>query len=140
MTKTTSQTFRVKVMDHLVLTVRNIPDTVQFYTDVLGMRAAQFDTAHGETRWALAYGAHKINLHQKGNEFEPKAAHPTPGSADLCFLTDTPLEAWIKHLQIRAIKVEEGPVTRTGAMGPLKSIYLRDPDHNLIEVSVQSDA
>ncbi|MGJ8626215.1 MAG: VOC family protein [Sulfitobacter sp.] len=140
MTKTTPQTCRVKVMDHLVLTVRSIPDTVQFYTDILGMRAAQFDTADGETRWALAYGAHKINLHQQGNEFEPKAAHPTPGSADLCFLTDTPLETWIEHLKSRAINVEEGPVARTGAMGPLKSIYLRDPDHNLIEVSVQSDA
>ncbi|MGJ8618276.1 MAG: VOC family protein [Sulfitobacter sp.] len=127
----------VKAMDHLVLTVRSIPETVQFYSEVLGMRAVQFDTIEGETRWALAYGKNKINLHQLGKEFEPKAAFPTPGSADLCFLTDTPMEQWTEHLQTLAIDIEDGPVARTGAVGPLRSIYLRDPDHNLIEVSIQ---
>jgi catechol 2,3-dioxygenase-like lactoylglutathione lyase family enzyme len=85
----------VHTLDHFVLTVSNIPVTVQFYTTVLGMRALQFETSDGEVRWALAYGASKINLHQSGREFEPKAAHSKPGSADLCFLTDTSIETWI---------------------------------------------
>ncbi len=130
---------RVRMLDHLVLTVTNIPRTVRFYTQVLGMRGEQFETSEGDRRWALNYGRAKINLHQEGREFDPKAETPTPGSADLCFLSEAPIEAWIRHLTIHQVEIEEGPVHRAGATGPLMSVYIRDPDRNLIEVSVQRD-
>jgi catechol 2,3-dioxygenase-like lactoylglutathione lyase family enzyme len=127
---------RVRALDHLVLTVGNIPATVRFYAQVLGMRGQQFAVADGSKRWALHFGQSKINLHQRDRTFDPKAANPTPGSADLCFLTDAPLEAWLSHLTIHGIEIEEGPTPRTGATGPLTSIYIRDPDRNLIEIGV----
>ena len=126
---------RVDTFDHIVLTVADIAATNAFYRDVLGMRPESFDTATGETRFALFFGQAKINLHQKGQEFEPKAAHPTAGSADLCFLSQTPVKDWLAHLERCNIPIEEGPVPRTGARGPLMSIYLRDPDQNLIEIA-----
>ncbi len=118
-------------LDHLVLTVRDIEVSCDFYTRVLGMRAVTF--AGG--RKALAFGRQKINLHQQGKEFEPKAQHPTPGSADLCFITDTPLDEVIAHLGACTVSIEEGPIQRTGAEGPILSVYLRDPDGNLLEIS-----
>ncbi|MGE4406495.1 VOC family protein [Pseudomonas sp.] len=118
-------------LDHLVLTVADIEATVDFYTRVLGMRALTF----GEGRQALAFGKQKLNLHQAGREFEPKAERPTPGSADLCFIVATPLEAVIAHLERQGAAIIEGPVQRTGATGPIRSVYLRDPDQNLIELS-----
>ena len=126
---------RVQSLDHLVLTVADIPRTIRFYEDVLGMKSAAFQPATGPNRWALKFGAQKINLHQAGREFEPKAARPTPGSADLCFLTGTPLSQWLEHLATAGVTIEEGPVKRTGATGPITSLYLRDPDGNLIEIS-----
>ncbi len=126
---------RVSSLDHLVLTVRDLGETVAFYTDLLGMQVDQFTPADGSIRFALSYGIQKINLHEAGNEFEPKAQTPLPGSADLCFLSATPLSDWIAHLG--QDRIEEGPVTRTGAQGPIRSIYLRDPDGNLIEISNQ---
>lgn len=126
----------VQALDHLVLTVADIAATVAFYETAMGMRAEAFETATGEVRQALLFGRAKINLHQAGAEFEPKANHPTPGSADLCFLTDHPLETWMAHLTKQGITIEEGPVPRTGATGPLMSLYLRDPDGNLIEIAV----
>ncbi|MFK7835197.1 MAG: VOC family protein [Sulfitobacter sp.] len=125
-------------LDHLVLTVACIPTTVTFYETVLGMRAESFATADGQTRWALKFGQAKINLHEVGREFEPKAATPTPGSADLCFLTQTPIGEWVTHLQAQGILIEEGPVPRTGAQAPLTSLYVRDPDQNLIEIAIES--
>jgi len=122
-------------LDHLVLTVRDIAVTVQFYRDGLGMHVEQFEPADGTRRVALKFGAQKINLHQAGAEFEPKAAEATPGSADLCFLSETPLAEWQTHLGGLGLEVIEGPVARTGAMGPIRSIYLRDPDGNLVEIS-----
>ncbi|MEZ4657361.1 MAG: VOC family protein [Caldilineaceae bacterium] len=119
-------------LDHLVLTVRDLDATVQFYTNILGMDAITFGA---DNRKALTFGAQKINLHTAGREFEPKARHPTPGSADLCFITATPLSDWLAHLAKCKICVEEGPVRRTGATGALASIYIRDPDANLIEIS-----
>ena len=118
-------------LDHLVLTVADIETSVDFYTRVLGMQAVTF----GEGRKALAFGNQKINLHQAGHEFEPKAERPTPGSADLCFIVATPLEQVIAHLQAQQVAIIEGPVKRTGATGPIRSVYLRDPDQNLIELS-----
>ena len=127
----------VTALDHLVLTVASIPATVAFYQAALGMQPEQFNTADGETRWALRFGAAKINLHQAGAEFEPKAGHATPGSADLCLLTETPLADWINHLGEQGVAIEEGPVSRTGARFALTSIYLRDPDQNLIEIAAR---
>lgn len=128
---------RVRALDHLVLTVASIPETVRFYTQVLGMRGEQFTAATGERRWALMFGRTKINLHQKGREFLPKAQVATPGSADLCFLTDSTMQDWIAHLTIHQIEIEDGPVARTGAAGPIMSVYIRDPDGNLIEIGAQ---
>ncbi|HSI11220.1 MAG TPA: VOC family protein [Chthoniobacter sp.] len=124
---------RLDQLDHLVLTVRNIRDTVAFYTRVLGMDEVTF----GEGRKALAFGTQKINLHEAGREFEPKALHPKPGSADLCFLTAEPLARVIKHMGNCGVDILEGPIERTGAQGPIESIYIRDPDGNLLEIANQ---
>lgn len=118
-------------LDHLVLTVADLDATVRFYRDGLGMRLETF----GEGRKALHFGAHKINLHVAGKEFEPKAAHPKPGSGDLCLLTEQPLATIGDRLAALGYPTIEGPVERTGAAGPIRSIYLRDPDGNLIEVA-----
>jgi catechol 2,3-dioxygenase-like lactoylglutathione lyase family enzyme len=118
-------------VDHLVLTVQNIQITCEFYSRVLGMQVVTF----AEGRKALQFGNQKINLHQKGKEIDPKAQHPTPGSADLCFLTSMPLEHVIVHLQSCNVSLLLGPVERAGATKPLVSIYFRDPDGNLLEVS-----
>ena len=126
-------------LDHLVLTVADIPATCAFYRDVLGMTPEVFHPADGSTRWALKFGAQKINLHQSGAEFEPKAAQVQPGSADLCFLSETPLEAWQRHFAVLDVTVELGPLPRSGATGPIRSLYLRDPDGNLIEVSNRAE-
>ncbi|XP_068182256.1 glyoxalase domain-containing protein 5 [Antennarius striatus] len=121
----------VSHLDHLVLTVRSVPDTVHFYTSVLGMEVITFKG----NRKALGFGQQKFNLHQLGQEFEPKAKHPTSGSADLCLITKTPLATVVAHLKVCGVKIEEGPVERSGAVGAITSLYFRDPDHNLIEVS-----
>lgn len=122
---------KIDALDHLVLTVADMETSLDFYTRVLGMEAVVF--AGG--RKALAFGDQKINLHQAGQEFVPKAARPTPGSADLCLLTSMPLEQVQAHLTTHAVPVIEGPVRRTGARGPILSVYFRDPDGNLVEVS-----
>jgi catechol 2,3-dioxygenase-like lactoylglutathione lyase family enzyme len=126
----------IKGLDHLVLTVRRIDAAVAFYHDGLGMELRSFGE-RGERR-ALHFGTHKINLHESGHEFEPKALHPTPGSADLCLLTEEPLEAVARRLEAIGQPVIEGPVERTGATGPIVSIYVRDPDGNLIEIARRS--
>ena len=118
-------------IDHLVLTVEDVERTVAFYVDVLGMTEVTF----GSGRKALTFGSSKINLHQRGREFEPKAANPTPGSADLCLIADDPLDVVAADLAASGVVIEEGPVERTGAQGPITSIYVRDPDRNLIELS-----
>ena len=117
-------------LDHLVLTVADIEATCEFYVKALGMQRDLF--AGGRT--ALKFGSQKINLHKAGNEFEPKAVHPTPGSGDLCFIVPN-LEAAKLRLDAEGVEIIEGPVPRTGAMGKLMSIYCRDPDGNLIELS-----
>ena len=121
----------VNRLDHLVLTVASIEATVDFYTRVLGMEAIIF----GRGRTALRFGTSKINLHQAGKEFEPKALRPTPGSADICLIVDDDIATVIADLTGAGIMIEEGPVDRTGATGPIVSCYLRDPDQNLIELS-----
>jgi len=115
--------------------VRDIRATVEFYRDVLGMEVVTF----GRGRTALRFGAQKLNLHEAGHEFDPRATRPTPGSADLCLLTREPLSYWTARLRAAGVAIEEGPVTRTGALGQIESIYLRDPDGNLLEIAVQVD-
>jgi len=122
---------KISHLDHLVLTVADIENTCNFYQTVLGFEVITFK---GD-RKALKFGHQKINLHQLGNEFEPKALQPTPGSADLCFISDTPISEVVGHLDQLNIQIEEGPVERTGAMHPILSVYIRDPDQNLIEIS-----
>ena len=118
-------------LDHLVLTVASIPTTVSFYTEVLGMREITF----GAGRTALAFGSQKINLHEAGKEFEPKANRPTPGAADLCFISNTSIDSIVTKLRAHGVDIIEGPVVRSGALGPNVSVYCRDPDGNLIEIS-----
>jgi catechol 2,3-dioxygenase-like lactoylglutathione lyase family enzyme len=125
---------RIDVLDHLVLTVADIGRTRDFYERVLGMEPVVF----GERRHALAFGAQKINLHEAGREFEPKAAAPTPGSADLCFLTNASVAEVVEHLEANSVEIIEGPVRRMGATEPISSVYFRDPDGNLLEVSGRS--
>ncbi len=122
-------------LDHLVLTVRNIETTCSFYANVLGMEVVTFENG----RKALSFGSQKINLHEAGKEFEPKASRPTPGSADLCFTTSIPIDEVIKSLEESKVRIREGPVKRTGALGRMISAYFRDPDLNLIEVSNYGD-
>ena len=119
---------QITTLDHLVLTVEDIAATCEFYHRVLGFEVITF----GGNRKSLRFGDQKINLHRAGAEFQPCAGRPTVGSADLCFVTDTPIEAVIEHCDI---VIEEGPVARTGARGPIRSVYIRDPDDNLIELS-----
>jgi catechol 2,3-dioxygenase-like lactoylglutathione lyase family enzyme len=122
---------KIDSLDHLVLTVKDIETTASFYSRVLGMDVITF----GGGRKALSFGSQKINLHQHGKEFEPKAQQPTPGSADLCFITSVPLSEVAKHLSSCNVAVIAGPVQRTGATCPILSVYFRDPDMNLIEVA-----
>ncbi len=122
---------RVSRLDHLVLTVESIDATVAFYTRVLGMKAITF----GAGRTALTFGISKINLHEAGREFEPKALHPVPGSADLCLIVEEDIGSLMAELKDAGVEIELGPVQRTGATGPIISCYLRDPDQNLIELS-----
>ncbi|EAT8999057.1 VOC family protein [Salmonella enterica subsp. enterica serovar Bovismorbificans] len=118
-------------IDHLVLTVSDISTTIRFYEEVLGFSAVTFK----QNRKALIFGAQKINLHQQEMEFEPKASRPTPGSADLCFITSTSINDVVSEILQAGIPIVEGPVERTGATGEIMSIYIRDPDGNLIEIS-----
>jgi len=122
---------KIKNIDHFVLTVRNIERTISFYTKILGMQKEVF----GQKRFSLKYGDQKINLHEYENEIKPKANKPFPGSADLCFITKTPLDEAISHVTCLGIEIELDPVERTGAKDPLLSFYFRDPDKNLIEVA-----
>jgi catechol 2,3-dioxygenase-like lactoylglutathione lyase family enzyme len=118
-------------VDHIVLTAQDVERSIAFYARVLGMEPITF--AGG--RRALAFGRQKINLHQAGREYEPKALKPTPGSLDLCFITTAPLDEVIAHLKAEGVAIAEGPVQKTGALGPMMSVYFRDPDGNLVEVS-----
>jgi catechol 2,3-dioxygenase-like lactoylglutathione lyase family enzyme len=118
-------------LDHIVFTVASIEAACDFYVRTLGMTVETFEGG----RTALRFGDQKINLHLAGHEFEPKATTPLPGSADVCFLTEDPIEGVLAHVRGLGIEIIQGPVPRTGATGPLNSIYFRDPDGNLIEVA-----
>jgi catechol 2,3-dioxygenase-like lactoylglutathione lyase family enzyme len=122
---------KIKHIDHLVLTVKDIDASCRFYTTVLSMEEVSF----GHGRKAVVFGNQKINFHQRGQEIEPKALHPTRGSGDLCFITNDPISDVIGHIQSCGIEIIEGPMVRTGAKGSMTSIYIRDPDQNLIEIA-----
>ena len=122
---------KIKCIDHLVFTVQDIDATIAFYTRVLGMTAATF----AEGRKALVFGTQKINLHKAGEEIKPHGKNPMPGSADLCFITETPIPEVISHLASCNVKILAGPWQRQGAVGSLLSVYLLDPDGNLIEIA-----
>ncbi len=123
--------FKINRLDNLVLTVRDIDTTVQFYQQVLGMQAKTF----AGTRVALHYGVHKINLHLAGQEVAPNAAQATAGSADLCLVADATMDEILQQLDLQDVDIEQGPVSRTGALGEINSVYIRDPDGNLLEIS-----
>ena len=123
---------KLSALDHLVLTVANIDKSVQFYQQLLGMGV---ETVGSEGRTARTVGEQKINLHAAKSPFRPHAKHPTPGSADLCFITVQPLQEVVLWVIGCGVEIIEGPVTRTGASGKISSIYLRDPDGNLIEIA-----
>lgn len=118
-------------IDHFVLTVKDIEKTCDFYERALGMQREVF----GAGRVALTFGRQKINLHEAGNELEPKALRPTPGGGDFCLITSIPIDQVVKHLTEAGVEIELMPSARTGAVGPITSVYFRDPDQNLVEVS-----
>lgn len=122
-------------LDHIVLTTRDLEGCIRFYRDVLGMKLESFQTPT-EKRQALKYGNQKINLHEWGREFTPRAHVAAPGTLDLCFIASIPLDEVIARLKASGVKIIEGPVMKTGATGPIRSVYVRDPDLNLIEISV----
>jgi len=126
----------IKGFDHIVLTVQSIARTCEFYEQALGAEVISF----GAGRTALRLGANKINLHEAGNEFKPKAATPTPGSGDICLITAASLDQVEQNLRACGIEIEEGPVARTGAQGPILSLYIRDPDGNLVEIASYDEA
>jgi catechol 2,3-dioxygenase-like lactoylglutathione lyase family enzyme len=126
----------ISKLDHLVITVRSIENTVQFYTEVLGMENEIFKAG----RVALKFGEQKFNLHEIGKEFEPKAAHPTPGSADICLITNLPIQDAFDLVRSKGVEIIEGIVPRTGANGPIESFYFHDPDQNLVEISSYPNA
>ena len=122
---------KISHIDHLVLTVADVDASCRFYQRVLGFERVEF----GSGRVALAFGRQKINLHPAGRGFEPRARVPTPGSADLCVMAEGPIDAVTAHLRREGVVIERGPVPRTGATGPIVSVYFRDPDGNLLEVA-----
>jgi catechol 2,3-dioxygenase-like lactoylglutathione lyase family enzyme len=122
---------KIKELDHVVITATDIERTVTVYTRVLGMELDSF----AEDRKALRFGRQKINLHKRGEEIFPHARNPLPGSADLCFLTDVPMQQVVEHLHSLGIEILEGPVQKTGAAGPMFSVYIQDPDGNLLEIA-----
>ena len=122
-------------IDHIVLTTRDKEACVRFYTEVLGMKLTRFKTPGGE-RFAFSFGEQKINVHEWGREFSPRAHVAAPGTLDLCFIAAVPLDSVIEKLKKAGVPIIEGPVAKTGANGPIRSVYVRDPDLNLVEISV----
>lgn len=128
----------IRSIDHIVITVSDMKKTIHFYCDILGMEINQFYSKSDNTyRKSLKFGKQKINLHDASNPYKPNAEVALPGTLDICFLTDEPLSHWIKTFNKNNVTIESGPVFKTGASGPIESIYVRDPDKNLIEISNQ---
>lgn len=122
---------KIERIDHFVLTVRDVDATCEFYTRVLGMKVIEF----GKGRRALRFGPHKINLHQENGSPRLRAENPSVGGGDFCLITKVPIDDVVKHLQAENVEIIDGPDTRDGALGPITSVYFRDPDDNLVEIS-----
>ena len=130
---------KLEKIDHVVITVKNLNKTIDFYTNILGMKLEEFASSldNDQIRYAVSFGSQKINIHKEKKPIKPNALNPSSGSMDICFISKNKINDWIHHLVKKGINIEIGPEKKTGALGPILSIYIRDPDFNLIEISNQ---
>ena len=130
---------KLEKIDHVVITVKDLNTTIDFYTNVLGMKLEKFFTSSHDhqIRYAISFGSQKINIHEQKKPIKPNALNPTSGSMDICFISNNKINDWVHYLVKKGINIEIGPEKKTGALGPILSIYVRDPDFNLIEISNQ---
>ena len=130
---------KLEKIDHVVITVKNIHKTIDFYTNILGMKLEEFSSSldNDQIRYAVSFGSQKINIHEEKKPIKPNALNPSSGSMDICFISKNKINDWVHHLLKKGINIEIGPEKKTGALGPILSIYIRDPDFNLIEISNQ---
>ena len=130
---------KVEKIDHVVITVKDLNKTIDFYTNALGMKLEKFSSSldNNQIRYAVSFGSQKINIHEEKKPIKPNALNPSSGSMDICFISKNKINDWVHHLVKKGINIEIGPEKKTGALGPILSIYIRDPDFNLIEISNQ---
>ncbi len=130
---------KLENIDHVVITVKDLNKTIDFYTNILGMKLEKFLSSldNNQIRYAASFGSQKINFHEEKKPFKPNALNPSSGSMDICFISKNKINDWVYHLVKKGINIEIGPEKKTGALGPILSIYIRDPDFNLIEISNQ---
>ena len=130
---------KIEKIDHVVITVKNLKKTIDFYTNILGMKLEEFSLSldNKQIRYAVSFGSQKINIHEEKKPIKPNALNPSSGSMDICFISKNKINDWIHHLVKKGINIEIGPEKKTGALGPILSTYIRDPDFNLIEISNQ---
>ena len=130
---------KLEKIDHVVITVKNLNKTIDFYTNILGMKLEKFSSSSNDNqiRYAVSFGSQKINIHEEKKPLKPNALNPSSGSMDICFISQNKINDWIHHLKKKRINIEIGPERKTGTLGPILSIYIRDPDYNLIEISNQ---
>ena len=130
---------KLEKIDHVVITVKNLNKTIDFYTNILGMKLEKFASSldNEQIRYAVIFGSQKINIHEEKKPIKPNALNPSSGSMDICFISKNKINNWVHHLLKKGINIEIGPEKKTGALGPILSIYIRDPDFNLIEISNQ---
>ncbi len=130
---------KLEKIDHVVITVKDLKKTIDFYTNILGMKLKKFSSSldKDQIRYAVNFGSQKINIHQEKKPFKPNALNPSSGSMDICFISQDKINDWMHHLEKKGINIEIGPEQKTGTLGPILSIYIRDPDFNLIEISNQ---
>ena len=130
---------KLEKIDHVVITVKDLNTTIDFYTNILGMKLEKFSTSsyNNQIRYAVSFGSQKINIHEHKKPIKPRALNPSSGSMDICFISKNKIKDWVYHLKNKGINIDIGPEKKTGALGPILSIYIRDPDFNLIEISNQ---
>ena len=130
---------KLEKIDHVVITVKDLNKTIDFYTNILGMKLEEFSLSldNKQIRYAVSFGSQKINIHEEKKPIKPNALNPSSGSMDICFISKNKINDWVHHLVKKGINIEIGPEKKTGALGPILSIYIRDPDFNLIEISNQ---
>ena len=130
---------KLEKIDHVVITVKDLNKTIDFYTNILGMKLEKFSSSlkNNQIRYAVSFGTQKINIHEEKKPLKPNALNPSSGSMDICFISQNKINDWIHHLKKKRINIEIGPERKTGTLGPILSIYIRDPDYNLIEISNQ---